>query len=174
MKALPYPEIIPGGVWFLDPVSWGLLLLRGKGGAVPPIASVSEIHRYPLRSAGFEEPLFPTAASRRAVMGHLLEAPWLRRASELGRCAGEAARALEEPVNLRVSRGRAEVVRPRTGGCSRRRVLGILERWREVEEWWDDDRCKDRFIFRVLLSGDVVVDLAREKSGGWLLVGVVD
>jgi hypothetical protein len=143
-----------------------------------PTTSVSEIHRYPLRPPGFEEPLFPTAASKRAVMGHLLEAPWLRRASELGtelgRCAGQAAHALEEPVSLRVSGGRAEVVRPRTGRCSRRRVLRVLERWREVEGWWDRDRCKDRFIFRVLLSGGVVVDLAREKSGGWLLVGVVD
>ena len=93
----------------------------------------------------------------------------------MGRCSGEAAHALEEPVSLRVSRGRAEVVRFSCAGRrSRRRVLGILERWREVEEWWDRDRCKDRFIFRVLLSGDVVVDLAREKSGGWLLVGVVD
>lgn len=173
MKALPYPGIIPGGVRFLDPGSWELLLLRGKGGAVPT-TSVSEIHRYPLRPPGFEEPLFPTAASRRAVMGHLLEAPWLRRASELGRCAGEVAHAPEEPVNLRISHGRAEVVRPRTGGYSRRRVLEILGRWREVKEWWDRDRCKDRFVFRVLLSGGVVVDLAREKSGGWLLVGVVD
>jgi hypothetical protein len=141
-----------------------------------PGTSVSEIHRYPLRPPGFEEPLFPTAASRRAVMEHLLEAPWLRRASELGRCAGETAHAPEESVSLRISRGRAEVVRPRAGRCSRRRmrVLKVLERWREVKEWWDGDRCKDRFIFRVLLSGGVVVDLAREKSGGWLLVGVVD
>jgi hypothetical protein len=139
-----------------------------------PTTSVSEIHRYPLRPPGFEEPLFPTAASRRVVMGHLLEAPWLRRASELGRCAGETAHAPEEPVNLRVSHGQAEVVRPHTGRCSRRRVLEILERWREVERWWDGDRCKDRFVFRVLLSGGVVVDLTREKSGGWLLVGVVD
>ena len=107
-------------------------------------------------------------------MGHLLEAQWLRRASELSRCAGEVAHAPEEPVTLRVSRGRAEVVRSRAGGRSRRRVLEILERWREVEAWWDDERCKDRFIFRVLLSGGVVVDLAREKSGGWLLVGVAD
>ena len=139
-----------------------------------PTASVSEIHRYPLRPSGFEEPLFPTAASRRAVMEHLLEAPWLRRASDLGRCAGGAAHALEEPVNLRVSEGRAEVVRESAGRNSRRRVLKVLERWREVKEWWDRDRCKDRFIFRVLLCGGVVVDLAREKSGGWLLVGVVD
>jgi len=172
MKALPYPEIIPGGVRFLDPGSQGAALPLRERRSTMPTTSVSEIHRYPLRPSGFEEPLFPTAASRRAVMEHLLEAPWLRRASELRRCAGEVAHAPEEPVTLRVSR--AEVVRPRTGRRSRRRVLGILERWREVEGWWDRDRCKDRFVFRVLLSGGAVVDLAREKSGGWLLVGVVD
>jgi hypothetical protein len=44
---------------------------------------ISEIHSYPLRPEGFEEPLFSTAASKRAVMDHLLEAPWLSRASEL-------------------------------------------------------------------------------------------
>ena len=38
-----------------------------------------EIHRYPLRPEGFEETLFPTAASKRAVAEHLLEAPWLGR-----------------------------------------------------------------------------------------------
>jgi hypothetical protein len=173
MKALPYPEIIPGGVQFLDPWSQGPLLLRGKGGVVPG-TNISEIHRYPLRPPGFEEPLFLTVASRRMVMEHLLKAPWLGRASELGRRAGEATHAPEEPVSLKISRGRAEVVRPRAGRCSRRRVVEVLERWREVKEWWDGDRCKDRFIFRVLLSGGVVVDLAREKSGRWLLVGVVD
>ena len=56
--------------------------------------SVSEIHAYPLRPEGFEEPLFPTAASRREVAEHLLGAPWLVRACEVAnRGAGEAARA---------------------------------------------------------------------------------
>jgi hypothetical protein len=32
----------------------------------------------------------------------------------------------------------------------------------------------DRVIFRVLLSGGAVVDLARKRSGGWFLVGIVD
>ena len=36
--------------------------------------SVLEIHRYPLRPEEFEEPLFPTTASKRAIAGHLLEA----------------------------------------------------------------------------------------------------
>jgi hypothetical protein len=44
--------------------------------------SVSEIHRYPLRPEGFAEHLFPTRESRLAVGKHLLEAPWLSRASE--------------------------------------------------------------------------------------------
>ena len=38
-------------------------------------ASVSQIHSYPLRPEGFEEPLFPTLESRRAVAEHLLQAP---------------------------------------------------------------------------------------------------
>ncbi len=53
-------------------------------------------------------------------------------------------------------------------------VVRILDRWREVRDWWDEERYTDRFVFRVLLSGGSVVDLARERSGEWLLVGVVD
>jgi hypothetical protein len=53
-----------------------------EGGEVKGVG-VSEIHRYPLRPEGFEEPLFPTATSRKAVAAHLLRAPWLRRASEV-------------------------------------------------------------------------------------------
>ena len=42
--------------------------------------SVAEIHAYPARPEGFEEPLFPTRESRLAVAEHLLRAPWLGRA----------------------------------------------------------------------------------------------
>ena len=140
--------------------------------------SVSEIHHYPLRPPGFEEPLFSTACSRRAVAEHLLEAPWLGRASELvDRRTGECARAPIEPVELRRSRGRVEVLRPRRRGrCSwrRRRVAGVLDRWREVGRWWDEDRRTDRLVFRLLLSDGAVVELARERRGGWSLVGVAD
>jgi hypothetical protein len=138
---------------------------------------VSEIHAYPLRPDGFEEPLFPGAASRRVVGEHLLRAPWLRRASELERRNGEAAHAFEEPVELRKTCGRLELVRPRGGRrCSwrRRRVVEVLDRWREVGGWWDEDRVTDRLVFRILLSGGAVVDLSRERSGQWFLVGVVD
>ncbi len=140
---------------------------------------VSEIHAYPLRPEGFEEPLFPTAASKQAIAEHLLEAPWLSRASELRGRTGEAARTLQEPVGLENFSGRVEVVRPRGGrrcrpSWRRRRVEKVLDRWKRVGDWWDADHSVDRVVFRVLLSGGAVVDLARERSGGWFLVGVVD
>ncbi len=92
---------------------------------------VSEIHGYPSRPEGFEEPLFPSAATKRAVAEHLLKAPWLSRASELEGRTGEAAHASEEPVELRYSRGRVELVMPRgRRRCSwrKRRVVGVKRR----------------------------------------------
>lgn len=142
------------------------------------LATVSEIHRYPSRPPGFEEPLFPTAESRRAVAEHLANAPWLSRGSELRRGSGQAAHSREEPAHvLRRADGRAYLVRrsgkgPRT---RKRRVVRVLERWREVRSWWEPKQRVDRLVFRVLLSGGSVVDLALERaSGEWLLVGVAD
>ncbi|MGI8911247.1 MAG: hypothetical protein ACR2JR_11945 [Rubrobacteraceae bacterium] len=137
--------------------------------------SVSEIHRYPLRPEGFEEPLFPTGDSKRAVAEHLLGAPWLMRASEAGARIGE-------PIEVRQRRSAVEVSWGSRGRCGRRRrvkswrrVVEVLDRWREVRGWWDEDSV-DRRVYRVLLAGGVVADLAREWSGpgGWLLVGVAD
>jgi hypothetical protein len=145
-----------------------------------PCVSVSEIHAYPTRPEGFEEPLFPTAESNRKIAEHLLEAPWLSRASELEVRTGGAAHALEEPVELRNSSGRVEIVRLfgsrrcRSSSWKRQPVEKVLDRWREVGKWWDADRRVDRMVFRVLLSDEAVVDLARQHSDGWLLVGVVD
>jgi len=139
--------------------------------------AVTEIHRYPLRPKGFEEPLFPTAASRRAVLEHLLKAPWLSRASELERRPGEVAHTLEEPVELNNLRDRVELVRlgsQRRCSWRKRWIVEVLDRWREVGGWWDEDRYVDRMVFRVLLLGGAVVDLARKRSGEWLLIGVVD
>ena len=140
--------------------------------------SISEIHRYPLRPEGFEEPLFPTVASKRTIINHLSEAPWLMRASELKRGTGEAAHALNEPIQLRShNNSRMEILRARSSGrCSwrKRRVVEVLDRWREIRGWWDEVGFVDRAVFRLLLAGDTVVEVARERSGGWLLVGVVD
>jgi hypothetical protein len=132
--------------------------------------SVSEVHAYPPRPGGFEEPLFPTAASKRVVAEHLLRAPWLARASEIGGRGGEVARASGEPVEVEFSRGSAYVVRV---SCGRRRVVEVLDGWREVRGWWGEGGV-DRLVFRVALSGGAVVDLAREGSSGWFLAGVAD
>jgi hypothetical protein len=143
--------------------------------------TVTEIHRYPLRPPRFEEPLFPTRESRRAVAEHLASAPWLLRASELPEGSGQAARWCEEPAHvLRRADGRAYLVRRcgkghRKGSLRKRRVVRVLERWREVGSWWDAERRVDRLVFRVLLAGGSVVDLALERtSGEWLLMGVAD
>jgi hypothetical protein len=139
-------------------------------------ASVSEIHRYPLRPEGFEEPLFPTRESRLAVLDHLLLASWLSRASEMEEGGGQAAHARYEPVELENRHGRLRVVW--TSGrrrCRKRcNVVEVLGRWREVRAWWDETRAKDRSLTRLLLSDGSVVDLARENGGEWFLVGVMD
>lgn len=141
-------------------------------------ADASEIHAYPLRPEGFEEPLFPTAGSKRAIMEHLLTAPWICRASELEECSGEATNVFEEPIELDNSRGYTAFVWSTAPNkrCSRKRwrVVEVLDHWREIRGWWDEERTKDRMIFRVLLSRGMVVDLAQERSEGWFLVGVVD
>jgi hypothetical protein len=144
--------------------------------------TVSEVHRYPLRPPGFEEPLFPTPESKRAIADHLARASWLVRASEVRRkSTGKTAHRREEPAHVVVRKdGRAYVVRRCGDGRRRthkRRVVRVLERWREVGFWWEaePERRVDRLLFRVLLSGGAVVDLALERSSGeWIMVGVVD
>ena len=140
-------------------------------------ASVSEIHRYPLRPKNVEEPLFPTREFKREIAEHLLRAPWLSRASELegSFAGGQTAHARREPVKVENRHGHVRVAwsfgRKR---CSQHRyVVEVLDRWREVAAWWDEERATDRSVFRVLLSGGAVVDLARER-GSWFLVGVAD
>ena len=141
-----------------------------------PGSSVTEIHAYPSRPPGFEEPLFQTAESKREIMAHFLEAPWLLRASELPHGVGESAHAVREPVRLLRVRGSVELVRPVQcrSGPARRRVVRVLERWREVRAWWDEKARVNRLVFRVLLAGGAVVELALERPGGWFLVGVAD
>jgi len=149
------------------------------------VVEVSEIHRYPQGPEGFAEPLWPTPESKRRVAEHLLGSPWLTRASELRAGTGQAARSLGEPIEFKVRDGcrAAEVVRRPAADnrcrCRRpwrrRRVLRVPNRWREVVGWWEGEWRTDRFLYRVLLSGGCVADLALERpSGEWLLVGVAD
>src|SRR5215207_9098350 len=125
---------------------------------------VSEIHAYPARPEGFEEPLFPTAESNRKIVEHLLKAPWLSRALELEGGPGGAAHALEEPFELTNSSGWVEIVRlvgsrRCRSSWRRQRVVRVIDRWRQIAGWWDADRYVDRVVFRVLLSGRAIVDL---------------
>jgi len=139
-------------------------------------ASVSEIHRYPLRPEGFEEPLFPTRESRLVILDHLLRTSWLSRASEMEERGGQAAHARWEPVELENRQGRVRVTwaSGRRRCRKRRHVVEVLGRWREVRAWWDETRAKNRSLARLLLSDGSVVDLARENGGEWFLVGVTD
>ena len=137
-------------------------------------ASVSEIHCYPLRPEGFEEPLFPTRESRLVILDHLLRTSWLSRASEMEERGGQAAHARWEPVELENRQGRVRVTWASGRRRKRRHVVEVLGRWREVRAWWDETRAKNRSLARLLLSDGSVVDLARENGGEWFLVGVTD
>ena len=83
---------------------------------------------------------------------------------------------------LRRADGSAYLVRRcqngRRHGRSRtrkRRVVRVLESWREIDLWWEAGASVDRLVFRTLLAGGAVVDLALDLvTGEWLLVGVVD
>lgn len=142
-------------------------------------ATVSEIHGYPSRPEGYCEPLFSTAESRGEIAEHLLNAPWLSRASEIEEFGGCSAHVIEEPIRIqRYTDGRVEILRPsgEARRCSwrRRRVVEVLMRWREVRSWWLGDECVDRMLLRVVVSGGAIVDLAVDRSGAWTLTGVVD
>jgi hypothetical protein len=99
---------------------------------------VSAIHCYPLKPKRFEEALFPTTSPKRAVAEHLLAAPWLHRASEVQKRAGQVAHILEEPIELRKSCGQMELIWGSTRSeCTRRRelVIEVPNRWQEVGGW---------------------------------------
>ena len=101
-------------------------------------AKVSEIHAYPARPEGYEEPLFHTRHSRKEVLEHLAKSGWLCRASELearvvGACSG---------VGIRRAAGGHPA--GRVGRMGR-----VLSSWREVDRWWEADGGVD-VVWRLL------------------------
>ena len=96
-------------------------------------ATVSEIHRYPLRPAGYAEPLFHCRESRREILDHLAESGWLQRASEASRPARPEQRSSEPMVS-----------EPARGAPGR-----VIASWREVERWWEPDGGVDLVWCRV-------------------------
>ena len=93
------------------------------------------------------------------------------------RCGmGALLRGKEERLDASVSEIHRHPLRP--PGFAKQRVARVIERWREVRGWWEPGGGTDRLLFRVLLSGGSVVDLAVERSeeraGAWSLVRVLD
>lgn len=140
-------------------------------------ASVGEIHRHPLRPPEFAEPLFLGQEDKKEIAEHLRESSsWLEKASKAG---GSGRAHHERSCHLyRDAYGVVWMVRP---GCGRRRrrttkrrVARVIERWQEVRGWWDPGGGTDRLLFRVLLSGGLVADLALDRRYGWSLVRVLD
>ncbi len=179
---LTLPGILPEPSRFLDPKAGSGAARDGallRDEEEPLDASVSEIHRHPLRPSGFQEPLFLGQEAKKEIAEHLRESSgWLGKASEAERPLGEPCHVLRRPG------GTAYVVRPgpsrraRRTGFVKRRVARVLERWREVRGWWDPGetgRCVDRLVFRLLLSGGAVAVVALERTTGeWLWVGTSD
>jgi hypothetical protein len=92
-------------------------------------ASVSEIHRHPLRPLGFVEPLFLGRADKKEIAEHLAASSgWLRRAGEVR--AGEIEGTGEVCHVLARPDGSAYLVRARRPGCrwGRRRRAGFAKR----------------------------------------------
>ncbi len=135
-------------------------------------ASVTEIHCHPLRPSGFAEPLFLGPEDRKEIAEHLARSGWLERAS--------AATIPEvRPCHVyRDSGGEAWIVKPecrrQRGRTKKSRVKRVIGRWREVRDWWRPEGGTDRLLFRVMLSGESVVDVALERGYGWSLVRVLD
>jgi hypothetical protein len=142
--------------------------------------TVSEIHAYPVNPPCHQEVLFDLPESKREVADHLLKASWLCRASEMKvrrGGSGDSAHVLREVVEVRRKGEGVEVLRQddwRRHAWKKRVVEEVLDRWREVGDWWDENLRVDRLVFRVLLSCGSVIDLSRSASGEWVLAGVVD
>lgn len=147
-------------------------------------ANVSEIHRHPLRPPGFAEPLFLEREAKKEIAEHLRKSSgWLEKANDASATAPpeEACHVIGRPDGsaylVRARRGRPACRRRRLG-FAKQRVVRVIERWREVRGWWESGGGIDRLLFRVLLSGGSVVDLAVDRSGegagAWSLVRILD
>lgn len=145
--------------------------------------STSEIHGHSLRPTGFVEPLFLGREDRKEIVEHLARSDWLEKASRATEPSGRPCHVYRDQD------GEAWLVRPGCGRCGRgrrsrlrgrtrkRRVARVIERWREVRNWWEPEGGTDRLLFRVLLAGrqgGVVADVALDRSYGWSLVRVLD
>ena len=130
-------------------------------------STVTEIHDYPPCPEDFAEPLFPTPESKRAVMEHFLEAPWLGRASEIGsgparglpgRLAGRTAHRCDEPVELRRSASR------RSTGHSPGPRIEVIRSGSVRSFPGGSSRCRGCWRRRAVVR---VIECWREVAGWW-------
>lgn len=137
-------------------------------------ASVTEIHHHPLRPPGFAEPLFLGPEDRKEIAEHLALSGWLGKAS----VAAEKEYGTRPCHVYRDADGEAWIVRPGCRGRRRRtkkcRVARVVESWREMRDWWEPEGGTDRLLFRVLLAGGVVADVALDRRYGWSLLRILD
>jgi len=57
----------------------------------------------------------------------------------------------------------------------RRRVAEILDDWREIGEWWDQDPPEERDVYRVRTEDGGVYEIDyRRPAGRWYLYRVYD
>ena len=138
-NARPYRWIVPDGAGFLTPFG-----RRGEAGA-PPLGEEGACSRRFLRSTATHcarlvsrSRSLPQPSPGEPLRSTWASAPWLSRGSGLPGGSGQAAHSREEPAHvLRRADGRAYLVRRcgkgrRKGSLRKRRVVRVLERWREV------------------------------------------
>ena len=91
-------------------------------------ATVSEIHAYPLRPAGYAEPLFHDQRSKKEILEHLAQSEWLFKASQAPAPTARDAARLTEASTEEVT---------------------MLASWREVDRWWEEGGGVDRLCYLV-------------------------
>lgn len=54
-------------------------------------------------------------------------------------------------------------------------VTEVLDEWREIGPWWEQDPPEERTVYRVRLEGDAVAEIDyREPPGQWYLYKLYD
>ena len=54
-------------------------------------------------------------------------------------------------------------------------VADVLEVWREMGAWWDEDPPTERTVYRIVLEGGAVAELEhRRPDGTWCLYKLYD
>ncbi|HEY8414376.1 MAG TPA: DUF6504 family protein [Thermaerobacter sp.] len=81
-------------------------------------------------------------------------------------------RIVDQPVEVTADRDGRPLAFTWRG---RRHVIEeVLEAWKELGEWWDQDPAEDRSVFRVQAGGCVYELDYRRPQGRWFLYCIFD